>query len=119
MKLKTFIAQFFRDDSGMSSATRLAFIVWSLGVFLIWVYMCVLTKTLVVIPQTVVELTLVFMMGKVSGAWVENMGSNSPISQSLLVQSNTPPSAPIPNPSPISPTSSPLMSEFPITPPFQ
>lgn len=72
MSLKTFIAQFFRDDTGQSSATRLGFIIWCLGVFIIWAYVCIISKSLQAIPQTVVEITLVLMMGKVTGAWIEN-----------------------------------------------
>jgi len=75
--LRTFITQFFQDDTGMSSATRLAFITWSLGIFIIWSFMCIVTHSLLPIPQTVVEISLVFMAGKVSGAAVENLTSSS------------------------------------------
>lgn len=74
-KLSTFISQFFQDETKMSSATRLVFIVWGLGVFGVWAAMSIMTRQLQPIPQTVVEITLITMAGKVSGAWVENATS--------------------------------------------
>ena len=94
MTYKTFVAQFFRDDTGASSATRLAFLTWSLGVFIIWVYVCILGKTLIPIPQTVVEMTLCFMGGKVVGSWVENNSPQPvivPQQQLLPTPTNIPP----------------------------
>jgi hypothetical protein len=67
------LLQFFQDDTGAFSATRLAFLLWSIGVFLIWIYVCVSSASLVAMPQTVVEMTLVFMGGKVAGAGVEQL----------------------------------------------
>lgn len=69
--MKQFIKDFFLDDSHRSSATRLAFLTWSIGVFVIWAGLCVFTHTLVPIPQSVVELTMVFVAGKVGGAYVD------------------------------------------------
>jgi len=66
------LSQFFKDDTGQYSATRLAFLIWAAGVFLVWAYMCILTKSLVEIPQTVVEVTGLFMGGKVIQSHIEN-----------------------------------------------
>lgn len=66
------ITQFFKDDTGQYSATRLAFLLWAVGVFGIWAYMCVLTRSLIEIPQTVVEVTGLFMGGKVLQSHIEN-----------------------------------------------
>jgi hypothetical protein len=68
-------SQFFQDDTGALSSTRLVFILWSIGVFFTWLYVCIVTKSLVAIPQTVCELCLIFMAGKVSGAIAENVTS--------------------------------------------
>ena len=77
MKFKTFLAQFFQDGDGLSSSTRLAFLTWSLGVFIIWALACITSKSLVSIPQTVVEMSMVFISGKVTGSWVESINTNN------------------------------------------
>jgi hypothetical protein len=68
--------EILQDDNGKLSATRLAFLLWSFGVFTIWTYLSVATQTLMVIPITVVELTGVFILSKVTSAWVENFSIN-------------------------------------------
>ncbi len=77
MKLTTFIAQFFQEDSGMSSATRLGFIVWSLGVFAIWAILCLYKKEILSLPPSIVEISGLFIVGKVGGAYVETKYSNT------------------------------------------
>ena len=68
--------EILQDDNGKLSATRLAFLLWSFGVFTIWAYLSMITQSLMVIPITVVELTGIFIMSKVTGAWVENFSIN-------------------------------------------
>jgi hypothetical protein len=72
------LMQFFQDDTGANSATRLAFLVWSVGVFVIWAAVCFSAKTLIDIPNGVIYVTIVFMGGKTAHAFIENTPPTSP-----------------------------------------
>jgi hypothetical protein len=53
-----FIAEFFKDEDGCSSSMRLAFIL-TLGVIIgTWTYVCVRTKDIKPLPESVVTLAL-------------------------------------------------------------
>ena len=69
--MKSRIKEFFQDETGVLSATRLAFLTWSLGVFIIWTIICLIKKDLVSIPWPVVNMTLGFIASKAAGAWID------------------------------------------------
>lgn len=79
MKLK----EFFQDDTGALSATRLAFLTWSLGVFIVWAIVCLYKKEMVSIPWPVVNMTLGFIASKAAGAWIDYNSKTSEPKQSI------------------------------------
>jgi hypothetical protein len=67
------IAEFFQDNSGGLSSTRLAFLTWTMGVFLVWGFASYQAKSVQAIPDSVIV-----MMGVVSGAkCVQRFGEKS------------------------------------------
>lgn len=48
------LSEFLQDNSGGLSSMRLVFLVWTLGIFSIWAYASVSTRTLVPIPESVI-----------------------------------------------------------------
>jgi hypothetical protein len=65
-------SQFFQDGSGSYSSTRLAFLLWAMGVLTVWVYESITTYTLAQIDTTVVTILGVLMMGKVVQSYSPN-----------------------------------------------
>lgn len=69
--MKNKLSEFFKDDTGVLSATRLSFLVWSLGVFIVWAIVCIIKKDVVTIPWPVVNMTMGFIASKAAGAWID------------------------------------------------
>jgi len=82
--MKNKLSEFFMDGDKMFSATRLAFLLWSIGLFFIWAVISFIKKDLVEIPQSVVEVTLGFMLGKAGGAFIENYVNNPKINTPII-----------------------------------
>jgi len=61
--------QFFQDGTGAYSATRLAFLLWAIGVLVIWIYESIVAGKLVTIDSTVVTVLGALMAGKVVQAF--------------------------------------------------
>lgn len=66
------ISQFFRDDTGALSSTRLVFITWSVGLFVLVAYQTLVEKKLPVIDNSLVALFGVVTSGKVVQSFSEN-----------------------------------------------
>lgn len=71
-KLIKKLPEFFEDDAGAFSATRLAFLLWIFIVAGMWIYACVEARKMVPIESSVVYLVGVLMTGKVVQSFSEN-----------------------------------------------
>lgn len=66
------LAQFFQEDNGSFSATRLAFLVWVFGALVLWGVDCFQhDRKMQEIPQSVQVLIGVLMTGKVAQKFTE------------------------------------------------
>jgi hypothetical protein len=63
-------SEFFQDGEGQFSATRLGFLLWVIGVLVVWAVESISTRTLQSIPDSVTTIIGVLMAGKV----VQNFG---------------------------------------------
>lgn len=63
---------FLKDDTGALSSTRLAFLLWMIGILVMWIYVCINQKTLVALDPTLIGVMGVFMTGKVIQSKVES-----------------------------------------------
>ena len=71
-------AQFFQDGSGAYSATRLAFLLWSAGVLVVWVWVSITKQALAPIDQSVVLVLGALMTGKVVQSFSPNDAAAPP-----------------------------------------
>lgn len=69
------IFEFLQDDTGLLSATRLAFLTTVFSVLTAWLLQCFTEKKVVPIDQSVIYLVGVLMVGKVSQSFSENAQS--------------------------------------------
>lgn len=60
------VLEFLQEDNGGFSASRLAFLLWALGVLVVWIANSLHGHTLQEIPETVVTIIGVLMTGKVA-----------------------------------------------------
>lgn len=60
------IGQFFQENNGQYSATRLAFLAWVFGVLVVWGTGSIQAKAMQEIPDSVAILVGVLMTGKVA-----------------------------------------------------
>lgn len=65
---------FLQDGSGDFSATRLAFLMWSLFVLVVWCYVSVINQSLVDINEHVITIIGILMTGKVVQSYSPNDG---------------------------------------------
>jgi hypothetical protein len=65
-------AQFFQDGSGSYSATRLAFLLWAVGVLAVWTYESITKNALQPVDNTVTTILGVLMTGKVVQSFSPN-----------------------------------------------
>ncbi|MFH1096908.1 MAG: hypothetical protein V1749_05370 [Candidatus Desantisbacteria bacterium] len=77
------ILQFLQDEKGIFSSTRLAFLIWAIGMFVVWtiktIYAGVNSKGqfyLVDVPETAVWVLGALMAGKVVQKFRENPQKN-------------------------------------------
>ena len=68
---KNNFTDFFKDSEGQFSSMRLGFLLWIIGVFIVWSFVSFKSKTLVAIPEPVVEILGVCVLGKVGQSWTE------------------------------------------------
>jgi hypothetical protein len=71
--------EFFQDGDGLLSATRLSFLLWVIGLLVVWVIESISNKTLQAIPESVAAIIGVLMTGKVVQSFSENSASKSGI----------------------------------------
>ena len=67
-------SEFFQDNSGGLSATRLGFLLWVVGVLAVWMYASYVKKALQPIDSSVVTVIGILMTGKT----VQRFGENPP-----------------------------------------
>lgn len=65
------LMQFFQDETGAYSSTRLAFLAMSATIGLVWAYVCVSKKEVVEIPPGVAAVAFTYMLGKVGQTIIE------------------------------------------------
>lgn len=73
MNFFTRFHEFFEDNSGGLSASRLNLLIWSVGTFVIWAITSVKMVTLASIPESVIVMLGVVTTGKV----VQRFGEKS------------------------------------------
>lgn len=69
------LSQFFQENNGNYSATRLAFLAWIFGALIIWSIGSFRDKEMQPIPESVTILVGVLMSGKVAQKFQEESGS--------------------------------------------
>lgn len=67
------IMEFLQEDNGSFSATRLAFLLWLIGVLATWIFISIKNSSLTTIPDSVITLIGILMTGKV----VQKFGEKS------------------------------------------
>ena len=82
--MKIGLSQFLEDNDGGFSATRLAFLLWTICVLIAWLYLSITGGELKGIPQDVVAIVGVLTTGKV----IQRFGENS--TQSASPPAKTP-----------------------------
>ena len=65
------LSQFFKDDNGNLSATRLGFLLWTLSVLVVWCVICISTLTLHGLDTSIVSVIAILMTGKVAQKMME------------------------------------------------
>lgn len=88
------ISEFFQDGDGMLSATRLGFLLWVIGLLLVWVSTSLSQGVLQSVPESVAAIVGVLMTGKVVQSFGENGVVNSPSTSPQLSNSKPPTEAP-------------------------
>ena len=73
------LSQFFKDDTGQLSSMRLVFLVWSLGLFVVWAIISLITKQMYAVPESCIEILGICTIGKATHAVTEgiNFGGNN------------------------------------------
>lgn len=69
------ILQFLQEDNGNFSSTRLAFLLWVIGVLVVWIFISIKSSTLQSINESVLILLGILMTGKVSQKFAEKAGA--------------------------------------------
>lgn len=91
------ILEFLQDDNGGFSATRLAFLLWVLGLLTIWLIASAKAGSLQAIPESVITLLGILMGGKVVQKFGEaSVPAVKQTGQELSVGSISP--TPVPQP---------------------
>lgn len=63
--------QFFKDDNGELSSTRLAFLAWAIGVLVVWIISSLTTGSLQKIDDSIGIILGILMSGKVVQKFAE------------------------------------------------
>lgn len=64
--------EFFKDDTGQLSATRLIFILWGLTILTVWAFNSIYNKRMEPIDNTIVMIFGILMTGKTVQSAIEN-----------------------------------------------
>jgi hypothetical protein len=72
IKVKTNLSDFFKSGEGKYSSARLGFLVWTMAVLGIWIYVSIASKALSDIPQGVRWIVGILMAGGTTQRWLEN-----------------------------------------------
>lgn len=59
------LSQFLEESNGQLSSNRLAYLLWTVGVFAVWAYASVKAVSLAAIPETVLAGVAVMTGGKI------------------------------------------------------
>lgn len=70
--------QFFQDEKGQFSATRLAFLFWSIGAFVIWARVSWMKEELMDVKENVIYIIMALMTGKVWQRYAEAKTAKDP-----------------------------------------
>lgn len=68
----TKFSEFFQDPNGSLSSTRLAFLLWSIGVLAAWLYVSIKVAALQPLDESIIMIMGVFMTGKVAQRFTES-----------------------------------------------
>ena len=71
------VGEFFQDNDGNYSATRLAFLIWSIGVLAVWSFVSLRSGELKGLPPDIATVLGVLMTGKVVQKFAENAQDNA------------------------------------------
>ncbi len=71
------LQQFLQEDNGRFSATRLAFLFWSIGVLVVWITISLYQHTLSDLPQSIYLIIGMLMSGKVIQKFGESKNDNA------------------------------------------
>jgi hypothetical protein len=85
------LSSFFEDNNGGLSATRLAFLLWAVGVLAVWIYSSIKNATLQPVDNSITTILGILMTGKVvqrfgekpDSASVDSAGQNDKVKKSL------------------------------------
>jgi hypothetical protein len=72
------LLEFFQEDNGGLSATRLAFLLWATGVLVVWIISSLTNGKLQPIDSSVTTILGILMVGKVVQKFGEKPGQPSP-----------------------------------------
>jgi hypothetical protein len=72
------MGQFFKDGTGQLSATRLVFILWSLGVLIVWLFESLTNNQIEKIDQSIVTTIGMLMAGKAVQSFSPGDNQNQP-----------------------------------------
>jgi hypothetical protein len=78
------LSQFFKDDTGQLSSMRLVFLVWGLGLFVVWAIISIITKQMFPVPESCIEILGICTIGKAANSITEGIsfgGNNQPPQQ--------------------------------------
>lgn len=60
------ISEVLKEENGKFSSTRLAFLLWTVGTLLVWIFNSIASGTLQPVPQSVIVVLGILMTGKVT-----------------------------------------------------
>jgi hypothetical protein len=65
------MAKFLQDNEGNNSSMRLGYILWVVGVLVAWIGACVINRSLVAIPDSIIGVLGIAFGGKVAQSFSE------------------------------------------------
>ncbi|MFH1861043.1 MAG: hypothetical protein ABH870_08575 [bacterium] len=76
------ILQFLQDEKGILSSTRLAFLIWAIGMFVVWAIVSIYNHKLMEIDNNMMFILLSLMTGKVVQKFGESKeGKKEPLKE--------------------------------------
>lgn len=65
------LGEFFQEQNGSFSSTRLAFLLWAIGVLAVWIVISIRGGAIQPLPESLIMILGVLMTGKVVQKWAE------------------------------------------------